>query len=123
MAEKEKSVAWVVLMVMLLIAAFGWAFMAAGYAHSQQGWRTAGAAAAAENRTSLRRANRAAFADFVANAFAQLPNLPAVVGFNLKNRIWLPILILALEALAVFGAFKMKSLEKELSAPPRRRRY
>lgn len=121
MAEKEKSVTWVIAMIMILIAAFGWAFMAAGYAHSEKGWRNEGAAAP-EKSSSIRRASRAAFADFVVNAFRQLPELPSVLSFNLKNRWWLPALIVGLEVLAVFGGIKMKSLERELSGPPRRRR-
>ncbi len=123
MSEQEKSVTWVIIMVMLLIAAFGWAFMAAGYAHSEEGWR-GGIVEAGEPVRIRSGSMRAlgALADFVSNAFFQIPNLGSVIAFNFKNLIWLPILIIVLELSAVFGGYKMKQLEKELQSGPRRRR-
>lgn len=121
MAETEKSVTWVVAMVMLLIAAFGWAFMAAGYAHHQEGWRTGGAEAT-DGPMVPRRAGRAALADFFGNALQQIPNVFAVVSFSFTNQIWLPILILVLEVLAVIGGYQMQRLEESLNGPPGRRR-
>ncbi len=120
MSEQGKSVTWVIIMVMLLIAAFGWAFMAAGYAHSEEGWR-GGIVEPVRIRPVRMRALRA-LADFIGNAFSQIPNLGSVIAFNFKNRIWLPILIIGLELSVVFGGYKMKKLEKELQSGPRRRR-
>ncbi|VAX41448.1 hypothetical protein MNBD_PLANCTO02-2679, partial [hydrothermal vent metagenome] len=54
--------------------------------------------------------------------FVQLPNFPAVIGWNLKNRIWLPILLIVLELIVFFGGFKMKALEKQLAKPYRSRK-
>jgi hypothetical protein len=74
MAETEKSVTWVVVMVMLFIAAFGWAFMAAGYAHSEEGWR-GGGVEAARGPMGPRRAGRAGphYGIFLATPFNKFP--------------------------------------------------
>jgi hypothetical protein len=44
------------------------------------------------------------------------------VAWHFSNRIWLPIILIVLEVLALLGGIKMKSLEKELSQPSRRKR-
>jgi hypothetical protein len=121
MPESEKSVTWVVIMVMAFIASLGWAFMAAGYAHSEEGWRNGGAEAT-DGPLMPRRAGRAALSDFFGNALQQIPNCIAVFGFTFTNRIWLPITIIVLEVLAVFGGYKMKQLEESLNDSSSRRR-
>lgn len=59
---------------------------------------------------------------FVVVAVEQLPNMPAVIGWHLSNRIWLPILFIILKVAAFFGCLKMKSLEKKLNKPYRPKR-
>ena len=122
MAEQEKSVGWVIGALMFCIAALGWGFMAAEYAHNAEGWRTGGAAGGEEGPVGPRSAGGRALADFVGNSFEQLANLPAVIGFTFSRRIWLPIVIVVLEVVVVFVGIKMKSLEKELGGGPRQRR-
>ena len=117
--EAEKSVGWVVGMVMLVIAAFGWAFMAAGYAHAHENWRE-GVAAASEPM-GVTAARRAAWKDFLRNAVRQIPNCLAVLQDTVVNRVWLLVLFIVLEVLAAFGGYKMQKLEVALNAPPRRR--
>lgn len=119
--EQEKSIIWVIAMVVLLIAVFGWAFAAAGYAHSEQGWRSGGVQGAEQRRSISRGARRALF-DFVANAFAQIPNMPAVIGFTIKRRLWLAMTVVVLEIVALISGAGLKALEKRLSSPPRRRK-
>ena len=108
MPEKEKSVTWIIAMVMILILAFGWCFSAAAYAHEKEHWGSG--------------AGRGALAAFIANGFGQLSNLPAVVAFTFTDRLWMALTIIGLEVGAVLGGIKMKQLEKELSSPGRRRR-
>ena len=125
MAEQEKSIAWVVGMLMVVVALFGWAFMAAAYAHETQGWRRGGVTEGPPltgRRTAVSRAAGRAFADFVSNAVVQIPSCFSVLTFNLQHRIWLPVAILAVEGGALFGGYKLKALEQELSTPHRRRR-
>lgn len=105
--KSEQSILWVVAMLMLAIAAFGWAFAAAGYAHAEQGWGSG--------------AGRRAMGAFIGNAFRQLPNVAAVIGFTFSKRLWLAILVIVLELLAVLAGVGMKKLEKDWSKPPKRR--
>ena len=120
MPEQVRSVWWVVGMVMLTIAAFGWGFMAAGYAHAEQGWRE-GLLTASNGVPSAYRARARAWSDFVRNGLIQLPNCVAVFRYSFQQQIWLPILIVVLEVLAVAGGFAMKQVESALSEPRRRR--
>ena len=127
MARKDKPVIWVVAMAAVLVAAFGWAFMAAGYAHSVEGWRSGGVAEAEFHgrlrvrRGSMQRESVRAMADFVHNAFRQLPKMPAVIGHSVSNRLWLPLLFVVLEGGVIGGGWWMYRLEKELRRPPRRK--
>jgi hypothetical protein len=125
-SEQGKSLTWVVVMLMVAIAGLGWAFAAAQYAHSEEGWRTEGAVEAAtrnaeEGRpTDLR--GRRARADFFRNAFVQIPNAPAVVSFTFKNRLWLAILIGVLEAGALAFGWWARGLESKFENEDRTRR-
>lgn len=121
MAEQEKSVTWVIVMLFLLIAVLGWAFAAAGYAHSEEGWRTGGVQGT-DDTQGFRRGSRRALGDFIGNSFRQIPNMSAVISFTFEHRLWLVITVGVLEGLLLIGGYKMKSLEKELSGPRQRRR-
>ena len=122
MPEKEQSVTWVIAMLMVVIAAFGWAFMAAGYAHHEEGWRSGGVQSNDRRTTPHREiffwGSLNASVDFVGNAFQQIPNCVSVVRFTFTNRIWLPIVVAVLEILAVCGGYAMKQLEQSLNKPP-----
>jgi hypothetical protein len=120
MPEQEQSVWWVAAMVMLVVAAFGWAFMAAGYAHAAEGWREAGIVGA-EDAGSLTGARRRAWSDFLRNAIRQIPNCVAVISYTVTNQIWLPILFAVLEVLVIIGAVIMKRVEHSLQTGSRRR--
>ena len=106
--ESELSIGGVVVMLMLVIAAFGWAFAAAGYAHEFENWGSG--------------VGRRAFGSFIRNAFSQIPNFFAVVSFTFSKRFWLVIVILVLEGLALLAGLGMKKLERDWDKPPRRRR-
>ncbi len=124
MAESEKSVTWVIAAVMLTIAVFGWGFLAGSYtgAHAPKMSEMSEEEREDLESRGLGSARRASKGRFIANAFEQLPNLPSVVAWHFLNRIWLPIILIVLEVLALLGGIKMKSLEKELSQPSRRKR-
>ena len=123
MAAGEKSVVWVIAMLMLFIAVLGWAFAAAQYAHGVESWR----ANPVENSGATRPLRRIAIyqmtasslGDFVGNAFKQIPNLAAVASYNFRERLWLPLTVLTLEVLLVVVGFKMHALDRELSSVPR----
>jgi hypothetical protein len=52
--------------------------------------------------------------DFWVNSIAQVPNLPSVMSHAVQNRLWLIILIAALEV-GVFVLWRvMKKLDREL---------
>lgn len=123
MAEEEenKSVVWVIATVMVLIAGFGWGFMAGSYVGANSTPLSELSEAEREdiNTRTPRRAIRGGMGYFIGNAIGQLPNMPAVISWHLSNRIWLPALIVLLEVGAAIGGWKMKQLEQELSKPYR----
>ena len=118
--EGEKSVGWVVIALMLAIAWIGWTFMAASYAHSEEGWRTAGAGAA--ESFSVRSERRSSLRDFILNGFDQLPDFFSVIKFSFSQRLWLVGIFGGLEVLVILLGWKMKQLETKLSSKPQRRR-
>lgn len=123
--ESELPIGCVVVAVMVVIALFGWGFMAGMYT-----------AAHIKKMSEMSAEELEEFADtsvidtvknedkirFLLNALDQLPNAPTVIAWNFANHIWLPLTILLLELLAIFGGRKLKSLEKQLAKPYKRRR-
>jgi hypothetical protein len=112
--KSNKSVLWVVVAVMLAIAVFGWGFLAASYEGAQ--------APPPSERGPQEIHFRGARGRFFANAVAHLPDLPTVMAWHFRNRIWLPLLLLGLEVAGVAGGFVMKRVERELERPTRRSR-
>ncbi|WP_165250863.1 hypothetical protein [Paludisphaera soli] len=93
--ESGKSVGWVAAMLALLVAYFGWAFLAADYfQHDPTG--------------------DAEKANFWINSVAQLPNLPAVLGYGFRERFWIVGLVAGLEAVVFVLWLILRKLEKEL---------
>jgi hypothetical protein len=105
--KSEHSILTVVVLLMLAIAAFGWAFAAASYAHAEENWGSG--------------AGRRSMGAFVGNAFKQLPNMPQVIAFTFSKRLWLAIVFLVLEGLAILAGLGMKKLENDWNKPPKRR--
>lgn len=101
--EGGKSIGWVVAMLMLAIAGFGWAFAAADY------FQNSGDGGAGR-------------ANFFVNAFTQIPNMPAVLGFTFRNRIWLPIVVVILEIAALGFGVVMKRVEADVYGGGKRRK-
>jgi hypothetical protein len=95
--EQQKSVGWVIGALALLVAYFGWAFMASDYLLNVQTDRP-------------RRWN------FWANSIAQLPNLPSVLEHAFRNRLWLVVLVIGAEFVVLILWRVMKKLERELWA-------
>lgn len=122
-SDGEASTSKVVGMLMLAIAGFGWAFFAAAYAHSEQGWRHADSTSNVAEPTAIeqdermddagniRRESRASLRDFIGNAFKQIPNCVSVISFNLKHRLWLVILFACLEAGALGLGYAMSKID------------
>ena len=117
--------------MMALIAAVCWAFAAAGYAHNELGWRTGGAQGAeargespgdnSRNTDRIGTASDRALADFLNNALEQIPNAGAVLGYTVRNSLWLVILFVVLEALPLVFYWKARALEEELADDARKR--
>ena len=128
----EWPLKWVVVALMALIAAVCWAFAAAGYAHHELGWRTGGVQGARERDKSqsgssgtddyFERASSRALTDFLNNAVEQIPHAGAVLGYAVRNSLWLVILFIVLEALPLVFWWKANALEKELAKDARKRR-
>lgn len=123
MEEEERGfpILVVVALMMVVIALFGWCFMAAQYAHAVEGKR-AGAVIVSANMRVSRGAGLAMMVTSVLELFStgvqQLPNLPAVIGFNLRHRLWLPITIVVVELLAAGAGVGLKHIEQKLEDPP-----
>ena len=123
MADEEKSLKWIVVVVIIGIVVFGWGFLAGSYVGTNSPKLSEMSADETDDvdARSLRSARRGAVAAFVGNALEQLPNLPAVISWHLSNRIWLPIMIVVLEGAALIGGFAMKKVESAVEKPKRRR--
>lgn len=128
----EWPLKWVVVALMALIAAICWAFAAAGYAHNELGWRTGGVQGGSDRGESPRDNSRytdpietasgRALADFLNNALEQIPNAGAVLGYAVRNSLWLVIVFMVLEALPLVFYWKARALEKDLADDARKRR-
>ncbi|HCO26171.1 MAG: hypothetical protein CME31_21250 [Gimesia sp.] len=109
-------------MLMLAIAAFGWAFAAAAYAHEKEGWRQESSNLTETDRYGVqydkrfeeagnfRRQFRASWKDFIWNAIRQIPNAVSVISFNFQHRLWLVILFAVLEGGAVGLGYIMEKV-------------
>lgn len=95
-AEEGKSVGWVVGMLALLVAYFGWAFLAADYFQH-------------DPSQTARETN------FWINSVAQLPNLGSVLSYGFRERLWLIGLVVGLKVFVLVLGVVLKKLEKELS--------
>tara|TARA_R110002111_G_scaffold262794_2_gene341074 strand:- start:9840 stop:10232 length:393 start_codon:yes stop_codon:yes gene_type:complete len=121
--DGEASTSKIIVMLMLAIAFFGWAFFAAAYAHSEEGWRQADSSTNVADPTavgqderfedggSIRRSSKSSLKDFIWNAFRQIPNVFSVIAFNFKNRLWLIILFACLEAGALGLGYAMSKID------------
>ena len=95
----SKSITWVIALVMLLVLGGAWVYAASDYFQNE---------------------GQGPSRDMWGNAIAQIPNLPAVVGFTFRRRIWLPVFVVIASGLTLgFGVF-MKKVERDLNAPRRR---
>jgi hypothetical protein len=102
MSFENAPIGRVMVLVMLLIAFFGWGFAAADFfQHNPEG------AAGGTN--------------FWINAFVQLPNFFKVLSHTFQNAIWIVIVFSVVELLALgFWAFA-KKMEKEMQGRGARR--
>ncbi len=111
-AAEGKPIAWVVAATMLLVAAVGWGWMAGGYAAAfDQEKVEAIRPISRKARGKRSREQLAAFARSV-------PKVRAVITYNVASRPWLPVSILAAEAVVAAGGLMMKRIERNLGAPP-----
>ena len=124
MAEGEKSLIWIIVMVMACIALFGWGFLAGSYdgAHSGNMSEITAEELKDLKLPSPRRVRGFSIGTFIGNAIEQLPNCVTVVTWHLSNRIWLPVTIVALEVAVLIGGVVLKRVESALETPRSRRR-
>ncbi|QDU09392.1 hypothetical protein [Gimesia aquarii] len=111
----------VIAMLMVAIALFGWAFAAAAYSHSEEGWRQAESSEADPDGLSsderfkdagnIRRESKSSLRDFIWNAIRQIPNVFSVIAFNFQHRLWLVILFACLEGGALFLGYVMSKID------------
>ena len=121
MAESEKSITWIVTAVMVVIALFGWGFLAGSYAGATSPAEITDVDIRVPRRPSVVAVGIAAGIKFVVTSFEQLPNLPSVISWHLSNRLWLPAAIIILEILTFLGGISLKAVENKLSQPYRKR--
>jgi hypothetical protein len=115
----HKSIGWVVVASAILVALFGWGFMAGVYANDVEGYRVQGV------REGYRRPRVnvvGGLAAFVWTGIREIPNAPSVLSYIFTKRLWMPITVLVVEGGVLAAGFGMKKLEKSLEGPPRRRR-
>ncbi|MCA9072201.1 MAG: hypothetical protein KDA84_24915 [Planctomycetaceae bacterium] len=103
------SIRFVICGLTVVVMGFGWAFLAASYAHTHENWQSGVG-------------KRGSLAAFFSNAFEQIPNFFAVIGFHLTNRLWLLLIFVGLQGLVLLLGLGMKKME-QADAKPRRRNY
>jgi hypothetical protein len=128
MAEQEgRSITWVIIMLMLVVAWLGWTSLAASYAHSEEEWQALERPDETDDppRFGRRGAIRSggamlvtAFVGWVANGFSQLPNLVSVIKFGFTERLWLVGLFAGFEVVILVLGLKMKQLEESFADSP-----
>jgi len=125
--EQGRSLVWMVTMLLIVVTGFGWAFAAAGYAHTEEGWR----AGIDEDPVlvPVTRRGRGAAAlwialvsagDFTMNALKQIPNAPAVLGHLFRKQLWLVIVIGLVYGAVVLLGWGGRRLEKQWADDQRR---
>lgn len=119
------SVRTMTILVMLVIALFGWGFAATGYAHSLEAWdsdaaRTVGNVRFRGSAGGLMMMVHA-FIDFCINSIVQIPSVFQVIRFTFTERIALPICVGIVEVVAALAGFKLASVEREMTRTSRRR--
>ncbi|MCC7425107.1 MAG: hypothetical protein IT428_32970 [Planctomycetaceae bacterium] len=119
------SVRTMTILVMLVIALFGWGFAATGYAHSLEAWdadaaRTVGNVRVRGGAGGLMMMVHSFF-DFCKNSLVQIPSVFQVIRFTFSERIALPISIALVEGLAAASGFKLASVEREMARNSRQR--
>jgi hypothetical protein len=103
--DQGASIGCIVVMMMAVIACFGWAFAAAAYAHEMEDWGSG--TGKAESLIA-----------FFVNALLHVPLFFQVVGFAFSKRLWLVIVIGMIEMLAIVAGVGLKRIEKEWSKLP-----
>jgi hypothetical protein len=126
-SDSDKSITWIVTAVMIVIAVFGWGFLAGSYVGAHPVERkiqvpTANVSDIRVGRESVITVGIAASAVFIYTAVTQLPNFFTVILWHLTDRIWLLVLLLLLEVLAVAGGWSLRQLEQQLAKPYQPRR-
>ena len=129
MREQERSITWVVGALMLLIAGFGWGFLAGSYEGAMDSQNAIHKELEIDQgrvriprRPGIIAVIVGASYRFVRTSFNQLSNLPTVISWHFSNRVWLPILIVSFEGLALAAGCGLKYLETQLSKPHKRKR-
>jgi hypothetical protein len=92
--EPTKSVGWVAAMLAVVVAYFGWAFLAADYFQNDP--------------------NSAGKTDFWGNSIEQLSNMASVLSHAFQHRLWLIGIIVGAEVAVMILWVFMKKMEREL---------
>ena len=111
----EKSIGWVITMVMILIGVVGWCFLASFYIIDGE--------ATSSIEVAPRRPSGFASAgvvQFLLNGVTQLPNIVSVLTYGFTKKLWLLITVGVLEVLAIISGRQMKKLENAVDSTRRR---
>jgi|GEM_PF-1853565 len=117
--DNGKSILWVVITSMILVAYVAWGCLASSYAGSE-GDGSLTMIGRGRSRGILMLVS--AIISFLITSVAELPNLFTVISWNFANRIWLPILFAVVEVGLLAGGFGLHQLEKKLSGSRRKKK-
>ena len=125
----EKSLGWIAVMAMILIAVVAWGCLANSYQSatavaddSDEMYMPHGPVSARRMRARGGALFVSAAITIVANATLQVPNFLTVISWHFSNRIWLPIFFMILEAFVLLGVVGLKKLENKLSGNKKKRK-
>ena len=128
-----KSIRWIVIASMLLVAYIGWGMMAQAWATTgpgaEEGLAAADGLLVDPDRPPTVRSSRsfglallvAAVFNFVVTSVSEIPNVFAILQWHLTERLWVLVLIVLVEVLVAAGGYGLQMLEKKLETPGHRR--
>ena len=114
---ENKSLRWMICVLMLAIAALGWGFAASDYAVAEEDFRL-GDGVGPSPGLSYRRARGA----FIRNAIEQIPKAPAVISHAWSKARWIFYVFGGLEIGAVILAVVAMRVEKGLAEMGQKRK-
>jgi len=119
--NEGKSIRWVVIVAMILVAYVAWGCLAAAYAGRDGNTGVMGMGGGRLRSRGIMMMISLALS-FLVTSVTQIPNVFSVISWNFSNRLWLPVLFIVVEICIGVGGIGLQKLENNLAQPTGRRK-